>query len=231
MQQLSIYSFIFAFLVSATPPVSPFLRYPRATGLFHPSKYVSASADSTSESCALQQHQLIQTCTDVYDDVIDLFPNPVSIIRKFHIHGWRWHSLSLLRDFTRLEKLALKLSSPTSTIPLSTRHDQITKAIHHVIGFNWIGLYRIEKQVFFPFLREKLLKKQEPLKPLLTIQDGNATLLESHSSRIQNYIDVVLKQMEDSRSRIDTISKELVCICLIIYFVPQFKYPFLTWYR
>jgi len=84
---------------------------------------------------------------------------------KFHIQGWRWHTLSFARDSTRLQQLANRMlysysqdSTTGKKISLDTDHQSLAKAVNHVIDFNLKGLQRIENDLFFPWLREKLTK-------------------------------------------------------------------------
>jgi hypothetical protein len=211
--QRAVYSFIVSLILfSGTTPLRPFLQVARRAG-FYPTKYVSALESTPHHQESSSSSQSALTCAE--DDLLSrLFPSPHSLIRQFHIHGWRWHSLALLRDFSRLEKLATKLSS-SPTLPQDTP-DRISKAIQHVVGFNWIGLYRIETQVFFPFLREKLLNHQNPLKPL--IESTSTVNLQDQSSRVRESLEQVLKQMEGSRVRIDALSKEMVWFQYIFFF-------------
>lgn len=78
---------------------------------------------------------------------------------KFHVQGWRWHTLSLIRDTNRLEKLALKLLSCSTTEhaeEVDFPEDAIESAAQHVIDFNMKGLHRIENELFFPWLKQRL---------------------------------------------------------------------------
>ena len=188
-----------AFIVSLlfTASVGTFLRFPRKAS-FSAAKYESISvASATSHDDRPLEPSLFDTCAY---DLQSLLPNPESVIQKFHIHGWRWHTLALLRDFSRLEKLATRLSlSPTVT---TDSPDIISKAINHVVGFNWKGLHRIENQVFFPWLKKNLLL------------DGDH--LKERSSRIRGSLEHVIQQMEECRVHIDEISKEMVHIHLNI---------------
>uniref|UniRef100_A0A6V2CEW3 Uncharacterized protein n=1 Tax=Ditylum brightwellii TaxID=49249 RepID=A0A6V2CEW3_9STRA len=73
---------------------------------------------------------------------------------KFLIQGWRWHNLSLVRDTRRLEQLTnhlLRSSSSKDDIG-----QKIDKASYHVIDFNMKDLDTIERNIFFPWLREKI---------------------------------------------------------------------------
>lgn len=84
---------------------------------------------------------------------------------KFYIQGWRWHTLSLIRDTSRLEKLALTLlqssllppkASSTESDCTEKQQDAIDLATRHVIDFNMKGLHKVENELFFPWLKERL---------------------------------------------------------------------------
>ena len=77
---------------------------------------------------------------------------------RFHIQGWRWHTLSFLRDAGRLERLAKKAygldscESSSTSLPASA----LDEAAEHVINFNLKGLHTVEDELFFPWLKDKL---------------------------------------------------------------------------
>lgn len=100
-----------------------------------------------------------------------------SFIDNFHFHGWRWHTLSIVRDSSRLSEYARKCrsmlqkndsdnsnydSSDNETAykmdmdNIKQQQGELQKAVDHVINFNLKGLQRIEGNVFFPWLKEKL---------------------------------------------------------------------------
>ena len=72
---------------------------------------------------------------------------------RFHIQGWRWHTLSLVRDTNRLEKLALQLLSNKKLDDKSEK--DIDSAASHVIDFSMKGLHGIENDLFFPWLKKR----------------------------------------------------------------------------
>jgi hypothetical protein len=84
--------------------------------------------------------------------------------RRFLVHGWRWHSLSFVRDADRLGALAIqqlreldgRSAADASTGSSSIDDDALDRATAHVIDFSLAGLDRIENELFFPWLREKL---------------------------------------------------------------------------
>jgi len=66
---------------------------------------------------------------------------------RFRIQGWRWHTMSLIR-----ESGLLSLAAATEG---SSNHDALSKAADYVINFNMKGLHRVENEVFFPWMRTK----------------------------------------------------------------------------
>lgn len=72
-----------------------------------------------------------------------------SLLEDFHVQGWRWHTKSLARDAGRLHRLALK-TDPKNAETLKDASD-------YVVGFNMVGLHRIEGNLFFPWMRDKLV--------------------------------------------------------------------------
>jgi len=121
---------------------------------------------------------------------------------NFYIQGWKWHTLSLLRDSKRLEKLANSLlSSPSSTLRINDLNsspqppdDALEKAASHVVDFNMKGLHRIEDELFFPWLKEKLFSHETSL-----------------PKEVQPAFQKIISELEDDRkyvSKLGTTLKE-----------------------
>lgn len=70
---------------------------------------------------------------------------------NFQIHGWRWHTRSLIREVGRLHTLAAK-SSLSGT-------KQLQEATDYVIDFNLRGLHKVEADLFFPWMRQQLTSR------------------------------------------------------------------------
>lgn len=70
-------------------------------------------------------------------------------MEKFHVHGWRWHTMSLVREAGRLKTLAERSTAKDGCPP-------IKQAVDYVVGFNMKGLHKIEADLFFPWMRKKL---------------------------------------------------------------------------
>eukprot|EP00559_Dactyliosolen_fragilissimus_P006800 CAMPEP_0184871572 /NCGR_PEP_ID=MMETSP0580-20130426/40796_1 /TAXON_ID=1118495 /ORGANISM="Dactyliosolen fragilissimus" /LENGTH=261 /DNA_ID=CAMNT_0027374249 /DNA_START=473 /DNA_END=1259 /DNA_ORIENTATION=+ len=110
----------------------------------------------------------------------------------FHIHGWKWHTLSLVRDCNRLHQLAKTINESigrhgskddvSSFSQASYFPAPLEKAIYHVIDFNMAALTNIEDKLFFPWLINKLC-------------DENDSMDES----IKNSFRYVFKQMDRLR--------------------------------
>jgi hypothetical protein len=73
---------------------------------------------------------------------------------NFHIHGWRWHTMSLVREAGRLKKLAERSNCNGAC-------DHLKHASEYVVGFNLKGLHKIEADLFFPWMRKKLTEIQQ----------------------------------------------------------------------
>lgn len=71
---------------------------------------------------------------------------------RFKIQGWRWHTMSLIRESTRLAA-ALQTKRPLSLLQT---------AVDHVVDFNLQGLDRIQTAVFFPWVRQQIAQRAEP---------------------------------------------------------------------
>jgi len=85
-------------------------------------------------------------------------------LNRFHVQGWRWHTLSFTRDTERLKKLAIRTLNSQSAITTNnkskcdTNQHPLKMAVSYVVDFNLRGLQRIEDDIFFPWVREKLTK-------------------------------------------------------------------------
>jgi len=102
--------------------------------------------------------------------------------KPFYIHGWRWHTLSLVRDAGRLEKLAVKLMKSNS------KCENIEKAAHHVIDFNMKGLHSVESELFFPWIRTKI---------------------EYVGNEVGQALECVLKEIEEERYHLENLGYAL----------------------
>eukprot|EP00526_Cylindrotheca_closterium_P017318 CAMPEP_0113641866 /NCGR_PEP_ID=MMETSP0017_2-20120614/21989_1 /TAXON_ID=2856 /ORGANISM="Cylindrotheca closterium" /LENGTH=309 /DNA_ID=CAMNT_0000553251 /DNA_START=19 /DNA_END=948 /DNA_ORIENTATION=+ /assembly_acc=CAM_ASM_000147 len=110
----------------------------------------AANDDATSSSC--QDPLLVRGGDSASDDeskISDFLSQKDVRMEKFHVHGWRWHTMSLVRDAGRLKMLAQRSSAKDDCPP-------IKQAVDYVVGFNMKGLHKIEADLFFPWMRKKL---------------------------------------------------------------------------
>jgi hypothetical protein len=83
------------------------------------------------------------------EKVIEEGPIPSSE-RQYLINGWRWHTLSVLRDLDRFKTIIHRIKS--SGVPLSPDNAKLlAQCCNFVIGFNWKALLRVESEIFFPW--------------------------------------------------------------------------------
>jgi hypothetical protein len=69
---------------------------------------------------------------------------------NFHIQGWRWHTLSLIREGRRLERFL----SPAARKTDDSQEQQAV--VDYVVDFNMRGLHQIEGKLFFPWVRQQI---------------------------------------------------------------------------
>lgn len=69
---------------------------------------------------------------------------------NFHIQGWRWHFMSLIRDTDRFTRLAEYLMQNEDDLGV------LETAAEFVVNFNMAGLHRVEEKMFVGWLRDNL---------------------------------------------------------------------------
>eukprot|EP00977_Amphora_coffeiformis_P019920 scaffold7626_cov159-Amphora_coffeaeformis.AAC.4 len=122
---------------------------------------VAASSSSSSSSSSATSDG---SCTDDEKD-------PENVLRQFiqqhkpdcrinfKIQGWRWHTMSLIREASRL---ASALSSWSSSSSSSSEQQATTAKVDfqtvadYVVQFNMRGLHRIQDDLFFPWVRQEI---------------------------------------------------------------------------
>jgi len=86
--------------------------------------------------------------------------------QHFRVQGWRWHTMSVIRDARRLSSLAYTFvnDNPRNHNVHKDKDEipRLAKAAHHVIDFNLKALYRIENKLFYPWLKKKLSTVEDP---------------------------------------------------------------------
>jgi hypothetical protein len=122
---------------------------------------------------------------------------------RFHVHGWRWHTLSLVRETKRLQKLAERFqirfsldeedASTTGSTNNKDAPHPLKQAADYVVGFNLKGLHKIEADCFFPWMREKIS----------SLTDGND---------VSKAFSTVMDQLEDNRKNVAQLGKSIVSL-------------------
>lgn len=155
----------------------------------------STFADGISKSCFSLRGGIVLTDTETpvneevdsecdiseAEAIISRFLSDDESNRDFHVQGWRWHTLSLVRDTSRLEKLAMRVLSQATESGFAINSMPLEKASRHVIDFNMGGLNRIENNLLFPWLRNKLCSHGE--------------------DRLKNAFSQILNKIDKDRSR------------------------------
>ena len=118
------------------------------------------------------------TATADSKETIRQYLQDAAAVRKFHIQGWRWHTMSLARETERLQKLALRLAAVAEqqgqgtslTAPPEGGNNHrdhnnnnsngnnmasLEQAADYVVNFNLKALHRVEA-MFFPWIRKRM---------------------------------------------------------------------------
>lgn len=106
---------------------------------------------------------------------------------EFLIQGWRWHTMALAREAGRLHKLSRRLVESGSEEDLSS----LRKAAEYVVGFNMKGLHKIEKDLFFPWVRTKVDALPD-------------------EAEVQSAFGVLMNQLDDDRASIESLGRAVV---------------------
>lgn len=109
----------------------------------------------------------------------------------FHVQGWRWHTMSLVLEARRLHQLAVRVLEQQQQQDDLSDLTALQTVADYTVNFNLRGLHRIEKDLFFPWVRTK-----------------TKTIREKDVVRA---FDDVLDQLERDRQRIETLGALLVC--------------------
>jgi len=135
---------------------------------------IRGGADPASEDSAVQQY-----LSTLEGDELE-----------FHVQGWRWHSLSFIRDAGRLEALALQLLERGDVTVEDG--EMLNKAAGHVIDFNLAGLDNVEQSLWFPWLREKLCgatsKVREDMRYIMNRTISSVVEERRHISRLADAV-------------------------------------------
>lgn len=107
---------------------------------------------------------------------------------KFFIQGWRWHTMSVMREAERLQKLALRIAGNETMAGPAELH----KAADYVVDFNLQALHRVER-MFFPFVRKGIADSNDLANPQINIA-----------------VESVLKGLEEDQKKLSELGKSIV---------------------
>jgi hypothetical protein len=123
---------------------------------------------------------------------------------EFHIHGWKWHTMSLIHESRRLNRMATGLHDRHQHHLAQREEDEGDKTdalalqtvADYTIDFNMRGLHRIENEVFFPMLRQRT---------------SSATAIsEKDKEAVTAAITTVLNKLDKDRKEVELLGTSLV---------------------
>lgn len=83
--------------------------------------------------------------------------------RDFLINGWRWHSLSVIRDLGRLRAVAEQEQQAAGGAAGGSSSSRLLQCYDFAWGFSGAALQRIEADLFYPWLRAVLPAEARPV--------------------------------------------------------------------
>jgi len=108
----------------------------------------------------------------------------------FHVQGFRWHFMSLVRDSLRLERLAKhylsKITDAREGEDAGASFDDLEQAANYVVNFNMAGFFRIQTGLFDKFLREHLCDK-DSIGPF--VEGGNVAAETDAFKKVVDQVD------------------------------------------
>jgi hypothetical protein len=116
--------------------------------------------------------------------------------REFLINGWRWHSLSLIRDLGRLRQVAEREQALASSSP-SPMPSALPACYDFVWTFSGVALHRIEGELFSPWLRQVLPAEARPLLDSLDAQRAQVQDITHKAETAQRELFGAVTCMED----------------------------------
>ena len=108
-----------------------------------PNRWIAAASHTHSQPT-------VDASCQAYDILHDFIQENRISKNDFKVQGWRWHTLSLIREARRLAKAATNTSL------------DLTQAIEYVVGFNMQGLHKIQDELFFPWVRQQIQQRAAP---------------------------------------------------------------------
>jgi len=108
----------------------------------------------------------------------------------FHVQGFRWHFMSLVRDSRRLERLAKhylsEITGGREGDDAGAGIDDLEQAANFVVNFNMAGFFRIQTGLFDKFLREHLCQ-EDSIGPF--VEGGNVAAETDAFKKIVDQVD------------------------------------------
>lgn len=147
----------------------------------------------------------LHQATGVVSNWLSLTTKPQSSVHrpKFLVHGWRWHTLSLIRDLKRLRLFSEEISANILNKRISEEDiRQLESASEFVINFNMKALHRIEEKTFFPWLQKKFLAPSMKL----SVPDA------PNDKEFQQAFEVILAHLDQERNKMHKMGISLVSL-------------------
>lgn len=124
---------------------------------------------------------------------------------EFHIHGWKWHTMSLIYEARRLSHIAATLHDrneqnlqrgEASMMNDSSDILALRTVADYTIDFNMRGLHRIENEVFFPMLRQRISSPSSSSSVFRKMSGNDNEIVTAAITTVLNQLDKDRKAVE-----------------------------------
>ena len=125
--------------------------------------------------------------------------------REFRINGWRWHTKAVIRDLKRFEAV-VRMGQKEAALTPTELTDQMARCHSFLCNFNWAALMRVERDIFYPWIRDILPEQSRALANEFTRSHITAKDL---SQRLGREVELVRRANPDSFKRVLSTIKEM----------------------
>jgi hypothetical protein len=153
---------------------------------------------------------------------------------EFHINGWRWHTMSLIREASRLSKTAQKLLLLVSSQASVGKDEQdywtddLLTAANYVVNFNMRGLHKIETTLFFPWARQRIVSQLMTTESAATTAATATRRQEPSLQDVATAFGTIMHHLESQRATVEQLGVQLVCTRMYDVYVVQYPSHFPT---
>lgn len=159
-------------------PITPVIIEEGTSSTIEPELPLSTNDDGPNDELGLAEKTILQYLSSEKQGT-----------GKFHLYGWRWHTMSLIQETERLCKLAQCFQKKESLSAVDDNQiANLKKSVDYVLDFNLKGMTRVENEVMIPFLRQQF---------------------GGHNNGVQQSLDTIIDHLEIEQQKLSKLGLQL----------------------